>query len=352
VNGRSARGLALTVVVVTLVVTAGCVSVVGDGDGDERTTVDRTVQSTPVEDPRPREQIEDSISQGVRISGVTGELDSLVESEEPADYADLTNRSSDSLGIRFIWKTTHTCGLAYNAVVEHPTDDGTSSTTVVRSGEPSGDPIQVTETVPMVVGDGSARDTVEATVTVTAWPRREPAEECTASERSAQDQIRDDGAEALSAGGLSELVRHWNGSEDERTWAGYVDPSRHDDGNTMPVTGYGEDKPPTPVGDALNETVRQRGFTYNLYVVYENVSVEGERTLRPVVFRGVPTGEATVVSETVTLRDDQSLTGPAADGRTLAEYDTERDGDDGYFPIPDAHSDDRYNEVTVYLVVW
>lgn len=337
-----------------LVVTAGCASVVGggDGDGDESPAVDRTVQSTPVEDPRPREQIEDSISQGVRISGVTGELESLVESEEPATYSDLTDLGSDSLGIRFIWETTRTCGLAYNAVVERPTDGDTSSTTVVRSGEPSSDPIRVTETVPMVVGDGTARDTVEATVTVTAWPRREPAEECTTSERSARDQIRDEGAEALSADGLSELVRHWNGSEDEQTWAGYADPSRYDDGDTRPATGYGNDEPPTPVGDALNETLRQRGFAYNLYVVYENASGEGDRTLRPVVFRGVPTEEAVVVSETVTLRDDQSLTGPAADGRLLAAYDTERDGDDGYFPIPDAHPDNRYNDVTVYVVVW
>ncbi len=352
VTVRPGRLVSLAMLVVALGAVAGCGAVV-DGGGEE-TTVDQTVQSTPVEDPLPRDRIERRLSQGVRLAGVTGGFERLIESgEQPANYSDVVALDGGGPGIRFLSATARDCGLAYNAVAEYPTDNGTASVTFVRSGEPSGDPIRVTETVTTVVGDGPAADTAEATVTVTAWSRRAPSVDCTREALSGQDGLREDAATALSTDGLSELVRFWNGTGDERTWAGYASPSAYSDGTTDPTIGYGPNPPPTPAGDALNETLRQYGFSYNLYAVYENESAPTGATMRPVVFRGVPVENAVVVSETVTLRDDQPLTGPAADDRPLTAYDTDPTDGDGYFPIPDAFPDERrYNEVTVYLVVW
>jgi hypothetical protein len=119
-----------------------------------------------------------------------------------------------------------------------------------------------------------------------------------------------------------------------------------------PQTGYGSREPfyhrDTMIGAALNETFRQRGFTYNLIVDYlsatdPNASVDPAR----IVYRGVPTEEAVSVTYTVVLYDNETLTGvPDPSGgcttnKSIEEIwrggaDWDNDAGDCYFPIPEA----------------
>jgi hypothetical protein len=109
---------------------------------------------------------------------------------------------------------------------------------------------------------------------------------------------------------------------------------------------------------AFEETFTDRGYTYNLVIHYRGGNVsnidDGDGTLA-LVYRGPPAPDAVSVSQTVTLFDNSTLDQDVNDDdRQLWEYDTDpSDGDDGYFPIPDAapHSP-LYNVVEVRLTVW
>ena len=139
---------------------------------------------------------------------------------------------------------------------------------------------------------------------------------------------------------LSSLVRYWEPSG--RTFAGADNPQ----------VGYGLDAPPTRFGTLLTETFTQRGYLFNVEVVYRT-DTPGDTGRLTMVRRGYPDENAVVASRTVTLYDDDTLTGPESGAATLAEYDTDlTDGDDGYYPIPDAVEGPVYNVVEVRVVVW
>ncbi|MFC7229827.1 hypothetical protein N0B31_20680 [Salinirubellus salinus] len=139
---------------------------------------------------------------------------------------------------------------------------------------------------------------------------------------------------------LSTLVRYWE--PNGQTFAGA----------TNPTVGYGRDAPPTRFGTLLNQTFTQRGYLYNVELRYRTRTA-GESKPLTLVSRGVPDENAVVASWTVTLYDDDTLTGPGAGGAELSEYDTDpADGDDGYYPVPDAVDGPVYNVVEVRVVVW
>lgn len=161
-------------------------------------------------------------------------------------------------------------------------------------------------------------------------------------------QLKIEGRDILTASAhngtrdLTYYVRLMGGTPNTNTW----------ENASGQQTGYGSRQPfshrDTLVGDALNQTFKQRGFSYNLVVDYiaaenPNASVSPAR----IVYRGVPTEEAVSVTYTVVLYDNMTLTGepgtPGSDctNKTLEEVYVGNDdfeGADGdcFFPIPEA----------------
>lgn len=131
------------------------------------------------------------------------------------------------------------------------------------------------------------------------------------------------------------------------------------DGAVGASSGYGSEGPPPEMFDqAFEETFTERGYTYNLVFRYRGGNVsnasEGGGTL-PLVDRGPPAPDAVTVSQTFTLFDNSTLDQTVNDDdRQLWEYDTDPDdGDDGYFPVPDAAPNSPlYNVVEVRLTIW
>ena len=141
-------------------------------------------------------------------------------------------------------------------------------------------------------------------------------------------------------GDLSYLVRYW--PPNRRTF--------HDATNAE--VGYGLRGPPGAFGRTLNDTFGSRGFLYNVEVVYRtgDPGRTGEVTM---VRQGFPDENAVVATRTVTLYDDQPLTAPGTGGANLTSYDTSlTNGENGYYPVPDAVGGPVYNVVEVRLTVW
>jgi hypothetical protein len=146
---------------------------------------------------------------------------------------------------------------------------------------------------------------------------------------------------------LSSTVRYWDPS------------SRTFYGANSPEIGYGASQPPGSLGTLLNRTFTERGYQYNVNVEYlgaANASGPddpgGEVQM---VFRGSPGDNAVAASYTTTLFDNQTLSTDqiATKGVELWQFDTNAtDGDDGYYPVPNAIEGPVYNVVTVEVVVW
>ncbi|MFB6311711.1 MAG: hypothetical protein ABEH64_11105 [Salinirussus sp.] len=140
---------------------------------------------------------------------------------------------------------------------------------------------------------------------------------------------------------LNRLARYW--SQGARTFYGGVNPR----------LGYGERGPPGVLGQLLNQTFEHRTRSYNLELRYRLANDTGTTGTVPVVYTGQPDPDAVVVSRTVALFDNQTLTAPRTSGVELWQYDTDpTDSDDGYYPIPDAIDGPLYNVVEVRLTVW
>jgi hypothetical protein len=139
---------------------------------------------------------------------------------------------------------------------------------------------------------------------------------------------------------LNRLVRYW--SQSKQTFYGGLNPR----------LGYGERRPPGAIGHLLNETFTTRSRSYNLVMRYRASNGSGTLTT-PIVRTGPPAENAVIATRTVTLYDSQTLTSPGAGGVELRQYDTDPyDGDDGYYPVPDAMDGPLYNVVEVRLIVW
>jgi hypothetical protein len=141
--------------------------------------------------------------------------------------------------------------------------------------------------------------------------------------------------------GLSDLIRYWDQSD--RTFYNA----------TNARVGYGDSGPPKAFGTMLSETFDERSRLYNVEMRYlaQNTTETMSRT--PIVFRSAPSENAIVATYTVTLYDNQTLTSPTASNVELIELDTDpNDGNDGYYPIPDAIDGPVYNVVEVRVIVW
>lgn len=146
---------------------------------------------------------------------------------------------------------------------------------------------------------------------------------------------------------LSAMTRYWD--QGNRSFVGAINED----------IGYGQNEPPGVVGDVLNRTFVSRGYQYNMELRYlepeDGTASKAETDSLPVVYRGEPAGQSMTASYRVTLYDNQTLTSPSPSTRgiELWQIDTNAtDGDDGYYPIPNAVDGPVYNVVEVRLTVW
>jgi len=162
-----------------------------------------------------------------------------------------------------------------------------------------------------------------------------------------RESLRQQGEDVLTLAannesrGLQWLVRYW--VPRERTFANA----------TNPTVGYGTVAPPAPTGTLLKETFTAKGRTFNLYLRYQGRNRSDGPGRVPVVVRGDPSDSAVVANQRVTLYDNMTLTAPDSSNVELWEYDTNAsNGDDSYYPVPDAVDGPVYNVVEVRLIVW
>jgi len=112
-------------------------------------------------------------------------------------------------------------------------------------------------------------------------------------------------------------------------------------------TGYAPDDPPGDFGETLNGTFTQRGRVYNVEVEFRTVADADSNSgvdsrVISMVYRGVPADNAVVASETVTIYDDDIVTGTG----TTVENSSE-------FPVDDtAPNSPVYTVAEVRIVVW
>jgi hypothetical protein len=147
--------------------------------------------------------------------------------------------------------------------------------------------------------------------------------------------------------GLSDVVRYWDPAM--RTFY---------QANT-PEVGYGSSQPPGAFGRLLDDTFTKRGYRYNVEMSYlgaaNDTGPDGPRETVQIAFQGEPSEQAVVATHHVTLFDNQTLSTNQISSRgvELWQFDTNAtDGDDGYYPIPDAVDGPVYNVVEVRVIVW
>ena len=108
--------------------------------------------------------------------------------------------------------------------------------------------------------------------------------------------------------------------------------------------GYQTGGPPTPFGETLNRSLRDRGIAVNVDLYY--IRKNGQRERQQLVHFGRPSDHASVAHRLVTLYDDDQLRGSngALTGKPLTEA--------AYF-APDIDPDGPvYNVIEVEVTVW
>lgn len=162
-----------------------------------------------------------------------------------------------------------------------------------------------------------------------------------------RDQLRQQAGDIL-------VVTANNGTRDLSYYLRYWDPdTRTFYGAQRPAVGYGDEGPPGAFGSILDAMFSQRGRRYNLLLRYRGNASPTEAGIQRMVYQGPPAEHAVTATYTITLYDDQTLTGPKSTSRELWQYDTNAsDNDDSFYPIPDVVKGPVYNVVEVRLVVW
>jgi hypothetical protein len=150
---------------------------------------------------------------------------------------------------------------------------------------------------------------------------------------------------------LSATLRYWNTSDANPGRRCCFGKGPYNPNGITERFGYGPNDPPGELGDMLNQTFDQRGFSFNVYLEYRNTTTGGTERL-PLVRRGEPTDNAVTESYTVTLYDDMPLTRYDATeqefeqgGATLGSLD----GDEFYadnLPGP------VFNVVRIEVTIW
>jgi len=114
-------------------------------------------------------------------------------------------------------------------------------------------------------------------------------------------------ATADANGDLRQTVVYWNTSQ--RKFHGASDAGYYTAGG-----------PSTPFGAALNETFRDRGIAFNVYVVYWDGTSRKET---PITYMGTPSDNAVRASRTVTIYNSTRLSAPG-ETDTLGEAEINR----------------------------
>lgn len=170
-------------------------------------------------------------------------------------------------------------------------------------------------------------------------------------DRDVQSEVQQEASDALvtaaNHGELSRLVRYWDLSEGD-TFADAPDDSNdYVDSDDAQASGYeAETVPIQQLGETLNHTIKE-GNQYNMVLAYQGNDSAYTRETQRLVFQGSPGSDVVETSYTVTLTDDQLVTGPDGGSTTLADADASGDA-----PIPDAHPGPLYNVVEVRVIVW
>lgn len=158
------------------------------------------------------------------------------------------------------------------------------------------------------------------------------------ADRSVQAQIQQETQDALvvaataeedEAGNLSYMVRHWDGEGDFEG----ADDSTYDTDSS----DWNEFK----LGAILQQRFGE-GWSYNVELHPQN----GDGKTHELVYQGNPSSSAVTASYTVTLYDDQNVTGDEGSDETLSGIDEQTidEIDDSDGPI--------YNVVEVRVIVW
>jgi hypothetical protein len=153
---------------------------------------------------------------------------------------------------------------------------------------------------------------------------------------------------SADSGNLSKMIRYWNGTE--------ASTDRRFAASDSMSLGYSSDLPPgkAPRGllVMLEEAFEDKNG-YNVIVTYQDSSGEPNGGSMTMVRNGFSTQSGVVATYTITLYDDQRLTGPGGQEKPLSWYNTGTSDGNGYYPIPDAYPDSPvYNVVTVKVIVW
>lgn len=131
-------------------------------------------------------------------------------------------------------------------------------------------------------------------------------------------------------GELKPAVLYWNTSRNEFRDSG-------------PRGTFSNDGPPTPFGEALNETFGDGNIAFNVDVVYR--SPDESRNTASMVNMGTPSDNAATASRTVVLFDDDTIAGT---NRTVANASAQDD-----FYAADVDPDgELFNVMEVRIVVW
>lgn len=164
-----------------------------------------------------------------------------------------------------------------------------------------------------------------------------------AVDRTVQSQLQGETQDALivadSEGDLSEMVRYWNVSEDQVTFAD-ADAPESSRGEYTTETFREEFR----LGEILEKRFGEQGQNYNV-----ELHTPDETTT--LVYQGQPSSSAFTASYTLTLYGDQNLTAPGYEEYTLKEA---ADGAEDGPPIEnDSDADVHvYNVVEVRVIVW
>ena len=136
---------------------------------------------------------------------------------------------------------------------------------------------------------------------------------------------------AQEAGALKDAVLFWNDSQGKFHGA---------DGFTFYTNTY----PPNEFGSILERAFEGRGLAVNV-LLYHDANADPSR----MVYRGEPSDNAVSASRTVTIYDDDELTGTTAPDPTVTASAAASFAE----VVPaDANSNDVYNVVRLEVVVW
>lgn len=148
-----------------------------------------------------------------------------------------------------------------------------------------------------------------------------------------QQEVQDSLLVSTQDGNLSEVVRNWDGD------GGFENTSSPADDDTYTVDEFAN---VSDLGTILYERFGENGWEYNVELHPENSSRQ------KLVYHGGPPDSALTASYTVTLYDEQNVTGDTADD-TLEEA-----AKNGNETIPREYGNESplYNVVEVRVIVW